>query len=89
MTDLFPFFCFLLPLDLLLRCIPSSKQVSEFGAKGFSCLGAVLTFYYSTLLQFTFCLLPFIGDLLVLPHCIDISVLNSPFDLLLWPLVRH
>jgi len=39
------------------------------------------------LIALYFCILPFIGDLLVLLHCIDIIVLNNPFDLLLWSLV--
>jgi hypothetical protein len=43
----------------------------------------------STLLHFTFYISPFIGDLLILLHCIDIIVFNSPFDLLLWSLVGH
>jgi hypothetical protein len=85
MIDLRPFFWFLLSLDLPL----SSEEVFDLGAEGSSCLVVDLTLYYYTSLHFTFCILPFIGDLLVLLHCIDIIVLNNPFDLLLWSLVRH
>jgi hypothetical protein len=78
MTNLLLFWVFL-SLDLLLRFTPSSAHVSELEVEG-SCLEVDLTFYYSTLLHFAFCISPFIEDRLVLQHCIDIIVLNNPFD---------
>jgi hypothetical protein len=75
---------------LLVLLIPRSsppihlhpERVFELGVKGCSCLTLDLTLY-STLLYFTFCILPFIGYLLVILLCNDILVLSSTFDLLL------
>ena len=75
-----------LPLVLLvpgshLMCISSLMQVPMFGVKVFSCFNIDLMIY-STLFYFTFCILPFIRDLLILLLCNDIIVFDSPIGLL-------